>query len=528
LTVTRKYGKIEVSTDFLSFGGRMDLNFAFKQARRVATPLICITTPDPAALIEGVRKDLDEKKVPLFSWDIIRGLSPLNPLAKASVKDMVDDPDQLGLMTTNPTEALQVLLKMPAQGVCFFMNAHAFLESIDPVQRVAVSQGIWNLRDRFTADKRTLVLLCPGVTLPAELAQDVLVLDDPMPDDSRLAKVVTDTYSFAGLDAPASEVVEKAVNALRGLAVFPAEQAASMSLRKAAEGIRIDELWERKKKTVENNKGLSFVGDFPGLDQLGGLDQIKRFAERLFRGKKPPSVFVWLDELEKALGGSTGAASDTSGVSQDQLGVILSAMQENKWSGIILVGHPGSGKSAFAKAAPKTHGVPCVSFDLGAMKGSYVGQSEQQMRAAIKTVKAVGGEQVYFVATCNSLDRLPPELKRRFSDGIWMFDLPSKEERESIWKICLAKYGLAEGDRPNDNRWVGSDIETCCSLAWRLDISLQEASCFLTPVFQSDPEAVRRLQKMAEGKFLSASYPGNYMIPDEEVLSGRQIDIDSE
>ena len=43
-------------------------------------------------------------------------------------------------------------------------------------------QGIWNLRDVFKAGGQMLVLVTPpGATLPVELQNDVMVIDEPLP-----------------------------------------------------------------------------------------------------------------------------------------------------------------------------------------------------------------------------------------------------------------------------------------------------------------------------------------------------------
>ena len=48
------------------------------------------------------------------------------------------------------------------------------------------------------------------------------------------------------------------------------------------------------------------------------------------------------------------------------------------------------------------------------------------------------------MATANRLETLPPEFQRRFNLGIWYFDVPSEEEREAIWEIQTARFGLAD------------------------------------------------------------------------------------
>jgi SpoVK/Ycf46/Vps4 family AAA+-type ATPase len=127
---------------------------------------------------------------------------------------------------------------------------------------------------------------------------------------------------------------------------------------------------------------------------------------------------------------------------------------------VLLLGVPGTGKSAFAKALGKETGRPTLVLDVGALMGSLVGQTEQNARRALQIAdamapcilfideleKALSGaagsgqndsgvssrmlgtllswmndhtSNVYLIATCNDISRMAPELSRaeRF-DGI--------------------------------------------------------------------------------------------------------------
>src|ERR1035441_10311418 len=78
-------------------------------------------------------------------------------------------------------DALLLAQQLCEDGLLLYSNAHRFWN--DP----GVMQGIWDLRDSFKATGRMLVLLAaPGATLPQELGQDVLILDEPLPSTSHL------------------------------------------------------------------------------------------------------------------------------------------------------------------------------------------------------------------------------------------------------------------------------------------------------------------------------------------------------
>ncbi|MGD0124007.1 MAG: hypothetical protein ABSF46_01515 [Terriglobia bacterium] len=96
---------------------------------------------------------------------------------------------------------------------------------------------------------------------------------------------------------------------------------------------------------------------------------------------------------------------------------------------------------------------------------------EQAVGAALQIIDAVSQGRVLFIATGNSITSLPPELRRCFMLGTFFFDLPTAEERETIWEIYFKKYGVS-GDLPNDEGWTGAEIKECCRQAHRLGITL--------------------------------------------------------
>lgn len=488
-----------------------------RAARMVGTPLIGITTADPPALVLAIVKakaGAGQKEPPILQHDIIRGLVGLNAEGQEAAALIAPGDDVLGNsggpVLTSPAEALGAAVKLPRRSVLLVHNAQALREN------VAVLQAVCNLRDAFKSDGRCLVLLDAALSLPAQLVHDVLLLDDPFPAPAEIAEIIETELANAQSMTPPPEVPDeatkaRAVAALTGLARFPAEQAVAISLNYGR--LDPDRLWERKRALINQTKGLAMDVNRLSFDMLGGLEEIKRHGRAINAGPEPPSVYVRMDEIEKLMAGSRG---DSSGTSQDQKGVILREMEDNGWTGYISVGPPGSGKTAITQALGTTFGAPMLSFDLGAAKDKLVGSSEQLIRQCMKVIKAIGGANVYFVATCNDISAgvITPDLLRRFTDGVWYFDLCSAEEKAAIWPIHLAKYGHAlDAERPNDRNYTGAEIRNVCRLAYRRRCSLIDAARSIVPIAVSSAESIEKLRREASGKFLSASYPGTYKHP---------------
>lgn len=471
-------------------------------ARRVSTPLVAIETTDPAAtlraLVDGLPNGGKDGPPPIVQWDIAAGLRPLNPAGDKALAKMTTEG---GDMTRgNPQAAMEAAAKLPERGILAIHAAGRWLDA----QTV---QAIWNLRDQFKVDERTLLLIGQSIELPPELAGDVLTFEEPLPDAGALAAIVRYLYETTdGVDEPAAATVDRAVEALAGLSAFSAEQVAAMSLGRS--GLDIDACWEQKRKLIDRTPALSVCRDVETFADVGGVAVIKDFLRRIMHGRRRPRAVVFVDEIEKQLAGIGG---DTSGVSQDQLGTLLTYMQDHGSAGCIFVGPPGSAKSMVAKAAGHAGGVPTIQLDLGAAKGSLVGQSEQQLRSALKVISAVSSDSALWVATCNSINALPPELRRRFTLGTYFFDLPDPADRAAIWKIHRERFGIDKRQTlPTDELWTGAEIRQCCDLADRLDVDLVSAAAYVVPVAISAADQLEKLRSLAAERFLSASSPGTY------------------
>jgi len=468
----------------------------FKAARRAGTPLVAVRTADPASAMAQVMASLNGKnEIPVVVWDILNGLTGRNEPGKAAVAKMVgENAGPLG-----PADALAAAQKIARDAVLFFLNPQRVWEQVD------VLQGVWNLRDFFKANGQMLVLIStPGASLPAELQSDVMVIDEPLPSAEELASLVRETFEAAELEVPSEETVVKAVDALVGLAAFPAEQVLAMSLSKS--GLDFERLWDRKRQAVEQTPGLTVWRGGETFDQIGGCENIKRFLDAVIHGEEAPRVIVFVDEIEKAFAGS---GTDTSGVKTEMTGTMLSWMQDRGADGVIFIGPPGAAKSAVAKAAGATAGVPTVAFDLAAMQSSLVGGSGERLRSALQVVDAISQGRSLWIATCNSITSLPPELRRRFTLGTFFFDLPFAEEREAIWNIYENRWQLT-GERPDDDGWTGAEIKECCRKAWRLKLSLRESAGYIVPVSRSAADQIEALRRQASGRFLSAAMLGVY------------------
>ena len=477
----------------------------FVAARRVSTPLIAITTPDPAATTRLIVEKINGT-APKFLWDVVSGLVALNEEAEKVLSEL--DANEVMGTQKNPVGCLTLAKKLPAKCIVFMANAQRFVED------VCTLQAIWNLRDEFKRNQRTLVLLGPAIKLPVELRNDIVEFSEPLPGDAELQEIVRGTLQDAqdSVDFDVTdELVTETAAALKGTSAFTAEQLTAMSIRKSK--IDREYLDNQARRLIDQTPGLTFEQGTETFADIGGLEFIRTFGEKLFSGPKRPAVVVRIEELEKSMQGSTGG--DLSGTSSDALQVLLSELEDNEWTGLLAFGIPGSGKSLFSKALANSFNAKPFKFDVNACKGSLVGQSEQNIRAAMEVIKTIGEKRVFFIASVNRLESLPPELQRRFTCGVWMFDAPSAEDRETIWRINMQRYGLYSGafplnDCPDQDGLTGADIRNICSMAHTLQCTLSEALDYVVPLKTQSPQVIDDARQQAHMRFIDAANGGVY------------------
>jgi SpoVK/Ycf46/Vps4 family AAA+-type ATPase len=232
--------------------------------------------------------------------------------------------------------------------------------------------------------------------------------------------------------------------------------------------------------------------------------------------------------------------------------------------GVLLLSPPGCGKSQFAKALGNETGRPTLTLDMGSLLGSLVGESERNMRQALKIVEAmapcvlfadelekglagVNGQgdsgvstrlfgqllswlndrtsDVFFVGTCNDISRLPPEFARaeRF-DSVVFIDLPDQSQRAQIWNLYLTLFQLDPRQaRPKEEQWSGAEIRACFRLAALLVVPLIAAAQNVVPVAITAAESVDRLRSWATGRCSSADKPGIYQRKETKATTRRKV-----
>ena len=294
----------------------------------------------------------------------------------------------------------------------------------------------------------TIFIISDTVVIPSELENYITVFDIPLPAIADILTIINEFISDLKIEVK-QDIINDIALSFKGLNEFQIKQILNLAYQ---DGGCIDEedkllILKEKEQFVKKAGMLEIVNFSETVDDIGGLENLKEWLQRKAK------IFANLDKAIK-------------------FGVDVP-------KGIMIIGMPGCGKSLTAKATASLFEIPLVRLDVGRLLGKYVGESENNMRKALKLSEAIspcvlwideiekafagvgsdGGNEVttrlfgqfltwmqekentvFIVATANDISHIPPEFMRkgRF-DELFFVDLPNGEERRKIIDIHLKK-----------------------------------------------------------------------------------------
>jgi len=416
--------------------GAKDLGLLFRSRH----PLIACETVEEKrfeALVRAVAADLS---LPVATWTAASGLSPCHP---------ADQP-----RTTELSFALKIVRQSQQDGVWLLKDPEPHLEN------PAALRMLRETAQEFEGSARTIVLVGASLTARPELEDLEVRFDFGLPGPDELRELVLQTARRTTRDHPGSRValsrddVEALVSDLTGLTLFEAERALARAVVQD-NGLTVEDrasIRESKKTLVEGGGLLEFLPCPEGLDRIGGLERLKKWIATRKVGFLPSSAQKPIDPPR----------------------------------GLLLLGVQGCGKSLAAKAIAASWELPLLSLDAGRLLAPYIGESERNLRDALKRIERMapcvlwvdeiekvfvsarssetdGGvskrllgtfltwmqeraARVFLVLTSNSIEELPPEMMRKGRvDEIFFIDLPAPAARAEIFRLHLERRGEDPG-----------------------------------------------------------------------------------
>ena len=450
------------------------------------TPIICVETFDSLSFMEHLKETcrnefelieyrnksflyntFEEKAVTdSSSSELIRALDHYVKYRKLEGKKM---PAVLVLHEIHPLlSQMEIWLKLQE----FAQKIQQFSENCDPAY-----------------DTR-IVIVSSIITLPPELEPVVTMLNYPLPDRAMIQKIIGDVLK---LPVEGNVYFKEVIKALQGLTEFEiriilakADAIGPIISEKDETGIKF--IYSEKQQIVQKN-GLLEMIPVSENDKLAGMHKLRDYIDSF------KNIFQYIDLAER--------------------------QHVPCPNGIMIFGMPGCGKSLSAKYAAIAYKMPLLRLDVGKMLGRYIGESENNLRRAIRAAEAAApcvlwvdeiekafagvGEQsgagdvttrmfgyfltwmqekksaIFIVATANKIEKLPPEFLRkgRF-DEIFKVNFPSKAEQQEILYAHVKQrcpqvaeqidYSSIINKFPSDKRdkYSGADLEAVVKEAFKL------------------------------------------------------------
>lgn len=307
----------------------------------------------------------------------------------------------------------------------------------------------------------TIFIVSEVTVIPRELETYITLFDIPLPTMPEIQALIREFAAEQGITVDSDTTSELALS-FKGLNEFQIRQILNLAYQ---DGGCIDTedrdlILQGKEQFIKKSGMLEIIKVTGTPDDIGGLENLKDWLRH--------KAYIF-DHLDTAI----------------KFGVDIP-------KGLLIVGMPGCGKSLTAKATASLFRLPLVRLDIGRLLGKYVGDSESNLRRALKLSEAIspcvlwideiekafagvggGGSEVttrlfgqfltwmqekestvFIVATANNIsaaddnntvnhsNTLPPEFLRkgRF-DELFFVDLPNPTERAKILEIHLKKRG---------------------------------------------------------------------------------------
>jgi SpoVK/Ycf46/Vps4 family AAA+-type ATPase len=406
---------------------------------RASTPLLVIESAEEKRVVEGFRHAIAQALRPLYRWSITDGLQRID-LDLDADQDMGEAPDA--------SMTLQAIKAQGTPGVYLLLDFQGYLR---------YPMALRLLREivlRHDCAEHVIVLVGAEIDLPAELAAAATRFKFALPDAEALAALVREeafNYSRNAdgrrveVDADAARAV---IRNLRGLTLGDARRIVRKLIHDdgALTAADLPELARAKHALLDRDGLLHFEYETAQFADVGGLARLKR----------------WIAQRKPAFLG-------------DKLAARLDPPK-----GVLLLGVQGCGKSLAAKATAGGFGVPLVRLDIGTLYNKYHGETERNLREALKNAELLapcvlwideiekalstsGSDDgvsrrvlgylltwmaerkapVFLVATANDVQQLPAELLRkgRF-DETFFVDLPDAPTRTEIFRLHLDRRDL--------------------------------------------------------------------------------------
>ena len=528
---------------------KMPLKNALAMHIRAKYPLICIETHEEPRVVQILAETAGPENLnrSLLYWSVTRGLldltQNLEEIASGEMKVLEGQgvlvqktPEGLyeiirGEPTPGPADPYQILEaieRYPEPGIFLLADYHHYLreQNPDPITVRKVRDLFADLKDT----RKTIIMICPRLSLPGDLEKEITYLDLPLPSRDELGAMLDQAV------AEIREIAEEGDERTReALAVIEPQLADRDKIVEAGAGLTRAE-WENviAKCFVSRRLETSLINqEKRQIIKKGGLLEFFETPESMASVGGLANLKAWLTKAKLRFTPKAKAFGLTPP------------------RGILLVGPPGTGKSLVAKVASHELQIPALRLDMSMIASKYYGETSNNIRKALDMADAVapvefwldevekmfasgqggsGGHEetmrslgavlthfeestqpVFRIATCNQIQNLPPEFMARF-EKVFFVDLPNHAERQEIFAIHLQQVGRDPAGfdlaalAAATERFVGREIRNLVQEALQtafyegVEVTtghLITESAKVTPIFSQKEDEINALREWA-------------------------------
>jgi len=401
---------------------------------RSGNPLISIETSDEPRAIELVEEAALRISRSIWIWSMTEGLVNLS-----------SGPDGKPVIPPgHPLASLQHIKDTLEESVVLFQD-------LGPHCKEAMVHRTMRDLLQLCPEKRCALVMVDSTPLPDEIRPFTVRFELGWPSADELEEIVKETFLRIRSEFPkrvkvklSKRDMEQMVKTLRGLTCNEAERVVAAAIY---DDFKLDtsdlaRIVEGKRRLLSSTGGLESIVADVTPSEIGGLNNLKQ----------------WLKNRR-------------GGFSQKAIAFGLESPR-----GILMLGIPGCGKSLCAKVVAAEWHMPLLRLDPGVLYQKFIGESESQLRQALKQAEAMapavlwideiekafasasassadGGLSkrmfgtllswmqdhrfpIFIIATANDVESLPPELLRkgRF-DEVFSSIFPTWQREKKYWKF---------------------------------------------------------------------------------------------
>ncbi|WP_414543924.1 AAA family ATPase [Nostoc sp. CCY0012] len=494
-----------------------------------------VLAPEEATIIQWLTTQAQEKlESPVFFWNL--GVSSLEQCLIADDGGLVFKPVPEYKRPAHSDPLLYIfeyINNFDGVGVFILGDVHPFVGKNSPQLSWEILTRVKNLYHRLKPTEKRIIFLGQNIELHESLVRLIPYGEVPLPTVEQVQEHLDSYLQYLKESASEQEV------SFRILLSDDNKE----TLARAALGLTLEEISDFLRLTVKESLSSNGI-----TIDASVIAKVVEYKTRLLSqmgielGKPATIPFGGLDNLREWLTRRRRLFTQEA-----------RSLSLPRPKGVLLAGPPGTGKTHCAKNIANILNLPLLQLDIASMLGSLVGESEGNVRRALKTAEAIapcvlwldeiekalsgqgdssGVSQrilgniltfmsesqcgVFVVATCNDPSALPSELKRkgRFDEN-FLVDLPSEPERAQILRIHLERFGISVEDEyleaiaANTAKFSGAELETLAAESALLAFDegrpqkvtlgdLEACRQTITPLAVQDAAAVERMQTWAK------------------------------